>query len=172
MSRRISRSLKAWTAPAAFAAVLLGASTLAAHDVRLKPTASQLTRYESDDSTAVALVVERYHQALASGDSATALRLLAPDAVILEGGSVETREHYREHHLPADIGFTREVPAQRGMIRVVVRGDVAWASSTSTSTGSFRGRAINSRGAELMVLSREGTDWVIRAIHWSSGANR
>ena len=51
---------------------------------------------------------------------------------------------------------------------VVVRGDAAWVSSTSSTTGEYRGRQINSRGAELMVLSREPDGWKIRAIHWSS----
>ena len=120
------------------------------------------------DSAAVAAVVAQYHAALVSGDSAQALSLLAPDAVILESGGVETRDEYRSHHLPGDIGFARAVPSQRGTVQVAVRGDVAWASSTSTTTGEYRGRQINSRGAELMVLSRESNGWKIRAIHWSS----
>jgi ketosteroid isomerase-like protein len=120
------------------------------------------------DSADVLEAVRRYHSALATGDSATALSLLAPDAVILESGGVEAREEYRSHHLPADIDFARAVPSERANSRVTVRGDVAWVSSTSTSRGEFRGRPINSRGAELMVLSREANGWKIRAIHWSS----
>lgn len=57
-------------------------------------------------------------------------------------------------------------------MHVSVRGDVAWASSTSTTTGQLRGRAVNSPGAESMVLTREPTGWRIRAIHWSSRARR
>ncbi len=59
------------------------------------------------DSTAVAVVVDNYHKALASGDSTSALSLLAGDAVILESGGMETRTEYRSHHLPGDIGFAR-----------------------------------------------------------------
>lgn len=124
------------------------------------------------DSSDVAAVVTRYHAALASGDSTAALALLADDAVVLETGSVETKSEYRGHHLPADIEFARAVPSQRSAITVRVRGDVAWASSTSTTQGEFRGRAVNSNGAELMVLSRERDGWKIRAIHWSSRARR
>ena len=124
------------------------------------------------DSSDVAAVVARYHSALASGDSAAAIALLTDDAVVLETGSVETKSEYRAHHLPADIAFARAVPSQRSPIVVRVRGDVAWASSTSTTQGEFRGRAINSSGAELMVLSREPDGWKIRAIHWSSRARR
>jgi ketosteroid isomerase-like protein len=126
----------------------------------------------SADSAAVIAVVARYHAALASGDSATALRLLALDAVILESGGMETVAEYRAHHLPADIAFAAGVPAQRTVRSVVVRGDAAWVASTSVSQGEFRGRAVNSAGAELMVLARTGDGWRITAIHWSSRTRR
>lgn len=122
----------------------------------------------TQDSTAVATAVERYHKALALGDTSGAMRLLANDAVILESGDVETREEYRAHHLGADIEFARVVPSRGGAVSVVLQGDVAWAVSTSKTQGTFRGRPINSQGAELMVLSRDAGIWRIRAIHWSS----
>jgi ketosteroid isomerase-like protein len=112
--------------------------------------------------------VERYHHALAAGDSAAALAQLADDAVILESGGMETREEYRAHHLPADIAFTRAVRETRSPLRISVRGDVAWSMATSTVRGKFRGKAVNSTGAELMVLSRGRNGWKINAIHWSS----
>ncbi len=127
---------------------------------------------QSRDSAAVAAAVERYHTALASGDSVAALALLAPDAVVLESGGQESLAEYRSHHLPADIGFARAVPSTRSAFRVVVAGDVAWVTSTSETRGEYRGRAINSRGAELMVLTRSEAGWLIRAIHWSSRAAR
>lgn len=120
------------------------------------------------DSAAVAAIVDRFHHALANGDSATALSLLADDVVILESGGLETRNDYRNHHLPGDIEFARAVRSTSTPMRVVVRGDAAWATSTSTTQGDFRGRAINSVGAQLVVLSREADGWKIRAIHWSS----
>ena len=124
------------------------------------------------DSAAVAATVERYHQALASADSAAALALLSDDAVILESGGVETRDEYRSHHLSADVEFARAIRGTRGPVRVRIRGDVAWASSTSVTQGEFRGRQINSAGAELMVLMRTPQGWRITAIHWSSRNRR
>jgi ketosteroid isomerase-like protein len=124
------------------------------------------------DSAAVALVIEQFHGALAAGDSAAVLRLLHDDALILESGDLETKEQYRSHHLPADIAFARAVPRESGPIRVTVRGDVAWASSTGLARGRFRDRDVNSQTAELVVLERSGEEWVIRAIHWSSRAVR
>lgn len=137
-----------------------------------EPRSAALGTRPASDSAAVAATVERYHHSLALGDSAAALALLAPDAVILESGGVETRAEYRSHHLPADIAFARGVPSQRGPIRVRVQGDAAWATSTSTTQGEFRGRAVNSAGAELMVLTRTRDGWRIAAIHWSSRTRR
>ena len=124
------------------------------------------------DSVSVVSVIERFHAALASGDSLGAMALLAPDAVILESGGVETRAEYQSHHLQGDISYAKSMKTARGPIRVSVRGDVAWASSTSTTTGESRGRQVNSAGAELVVLSRTATGWRISAIHWSSRAQR
>ncbi len=124
------------------------------------------------DSSAVRTIVERFHAALAAGDSAAALAYLDDDIVVLESGGVETREEYRSHHLQSDIAFARAVPANRGPMRVRVQGDVAWVTSTSVVQGQFNGRAVNSAGAELMVLRRIGSGWKISAIHWSSRARR
>jgi ketosteroid isomerase-like protein len=120
------------------------------------------------DSAAVAATVAAFHEALAHGDSARALRLLAPDAVVMEAGGVEDRAEYRSHHLPGDIEFARSVRSERAPVHVRVQGNTAWAHSTSNTSGQFRGRDINAQGAELMVLVRTGEGWQIAAVHWSS----
>ena len=124
------------------------------------------------DSASVAAAVIAYQRALATGDSARALSLLTDDAVILESGGMETREEYRSHHLPSDMEFAQAVRTVDSPVRVKVRGDVAWAASTNIATGQFRGRPVNSVGAELMVLTRVDGTWKIAAIHWSSRARR
>lgn len=124
------------------------------------------------DSADVAAVAARFHAALAAGDSAGALALLADDVMILESGGTETKSAYRAGHLAADIDYAKAVPAVRVVVSVQVRGDAAWITATTTAQGEFRGRAVNSAGAELMVLSRTGSKWSIRAIHWSSRARR
>jgi ketosteroid isomerase-like protein len=124
------------------------------------------------DSAEVAAVVHRFHAALEAADSLAALALLTEDATILENGGAETKEEYRSHHLPGDIAFARAVRRDAAPVRVVVRGDVAWTSSISTARGSYGGREVNSRGAELMVLVRTPAGWRISAIHWSSRALR
>ena len=138
---------------------------LAIEELSLRVTAS-------DDSAAVVAVVTGFHKALAAGDSVEALSLLDSGVVILESGDEEHLAEYRAHHLGADIEFARAVRTTTASIRVTVRGDVAWAISTSVTTGTFRGRSVNSAGAELMVLIRVETGWRIAAIHWSSHARR
>lgn len=130
------------------------------------------TPRQESDSSAVATVIEQFHAALARGDSTAALALLTPDVTILESGGVETRDQYRSGHLPGDIEFARALPRQRGALKVTVNGNVAWASSTSVVQGEYRGRAVNSSSAELIVLVRAGGSWRISAIHWSSRARR
>jgi ketosteroid isomerase-like protein len=121
-----------------------------------------------DDSAAVAAVIQAFHASLERGDSVAVLGLLADDATILESGGRETREEYRRHHLPADIAFAQAVHGERSAPIVTVAGEVAWAVSTSSARGEFRGRSVDMAGAELMVLGCTPRGWRIRAIHWSS----
>jgi ketosteroid isomerase-like protein len=113
-------------------------------------------------------VVSEFHVALATGDSATVLRLLDQDVTVLESGDVETRDEYRAHHLAADIEFARAVPSKRTVLSVTVVGDAGWIASKSENVGRMGTRSINSVGAELIVLRKRDTGWKIAAIHWSS----
>jgi ketosteroid isomerase-like protein len=120
------------------------------------------------DSTAIVATIDRFHTALETADSAAVKRLLSDDVTVLESGSLETRAEYLRHHLGADIEFAQAIHSVRKLVSVTRSGNTAWVVSTSTTQGSFKGRAINSDGAELMVLTRRKTGWQIRAIHWSS----
>ena len=129
-------------------------------------------RAQATDSVQVARIVESYHAGEASGDSTAVLALLSDDAVIMEAGGIETKAEFRAHHIAADIAFLRGMRVERSALRVRVRGTAAWVSSTSTMQGESNGRAVNSSGAELMVLTKESTSWKITAIHWSSRQRR
>ena len=120
------------------------------------------------DSLAAEAAVRAFHIALRAGDSPAIERFLAPDAVILEGGARESRAEYLSHHLKADIEFAQAVPSQFEKMESRVQGNVAWVITTSVSAGSFRSREVKLKGAELVVLTRSGADWTIRAVHWSS----
>jgi len=122
---------------------------------------------DASDGEPAAAVAE-FHSALSAGDAAAAEALLAPDAIVLESGSVESRAEYLAQHLAADIEFARGVAQTRSGERVVVHGDVAWVSASTRAEGEIRGRSVHSAGAELIVLVRSPDGWRIRAIHWSS----
>ena len=109
-------------------------------------------------------LVSRFHDALAAGDTATVQRLLAPDLTVLESGGVETRAAYFAHHLAADIESAKAVKGPRTLVSYATDGNTAWLAATLTAKGSFRGRDVNSIGAELMVLTRSASGWQIRAI--------
>ena len=131
-------------------------------------TAAIAANLGAQDASGAAETATRFHQLLASGDSAAAVRLLAPDLIVVEGGYVETRAEYLAHHLGADMEFARAAAGNRQVLSAKVEGDVAWIVSASTARGKMRGRDIDSRGAELIVLTRSNDEWLIRAVHWSS----
>jgi ketosteroid isomerase-like protein len=137
---------------ATFCLVLLAASGLVA---------------PAEESTPAA-TVDAFHDALRRGDAKAAMELLAPDAMILESGSAETRAEYERHHLQEDIEFARAVSSVRSVLNAQIDGNVAWIMSTTRTTGTFHEREVDSAGVELMVLSKSPKGWRIRTVHWSS----
>ena len=76
------------------------------------------------------------------------------DVVVLEAGTRETRQEYRDHHLGADMQYARSTRTTRGPIHVTVVGDVAWAESTSESSRTVEGRTVLSSGGSTRRLCR------------------
>ncbi len=114
-------------------------------------------------------VVESFHAALASGDSATALGLMLEVAVIFEAGGAEmSRQEYRNHHLAADIEFSMAVDRVVTDQRVDAGDDVAWVLTRSATAGTFRDQSVDAVGVETMILVRTEEGWRISHIHWSS----
>lgn len=123
----------------------------------------------SAEAQAAVAAVDAFHGALARGDQAAAVALMANDALIYESGGVErSKAEYAAHHLSADAAFAQAV--NRTLTRRQVRADggSAWVASEATVKGVYKGRAINSRSVETMVLRRVGPAWRIVHIHWSS----
>ena len=113
--------------------------------------------------------VRAFHAALEAGDSTAALTFLGPEVKIFEGGGMESsRNEYRSHHLGADMAFARNVTREVTAIDAGESGDMAWVLSITTTTGTVRGREINTRGTETMILRKAGGGWRITHIHWSS----
>lgn len=113
--------------------------------------------------------VDAFHAALAKGDTRAALDVLADDVLIFESGGVErNRAEYASHHLAADAAFSAAVRRTLVSRSHGDAGDAAWVTSVETVAGTYRGRAINLRSVETMILRRVAGKWRIGHIHWSS----
>ena len=152
----------------ALAAIML---TAAAHpgSHRSPPAKAASASVANAAAATPVAVVDAFHAALASGDPRKALDFLAEDVLIFESGSVErSRAEYASHHLAADAGFSSAVRRTLVSRSHGEAGNAAWVTSVETVAGAYRGRAINSRSVETMLLGRVAGKWRISHIHWSS----
>ena len=99
------------------------------------------------------------------------MSVIAPDAVFLESGKLETRAEYETNHLPADISFEKEVNGKRHPMQVTFKDDAAWVIAITDYAGTFEGDPVDFISAQLVVLTRDAGTWRIRSIHWSSRRN-
>ena len=121
-----------------------------------------------DDVAAVRTTLESFYAAMKNAENATAMALIAEDAVFVESGRLETREQYEKNHLPSDISFEKQVTGKRGEWEIKIKDDTAWAITTTEYDGIFDGGPVNFTSAQLAVLTRDTDKWMIRSIHWSS----
>jgi ketosteroid isomerase-like protein len=113
--------------------------------------------------------VAAFHAALAAGDKAKALGLLAPEVAIYEAGHVErSRDEYASHHLQGDIDFART--STRKLLRENERidGNTAVVWEETETTGTAMGMPVHALGTGTMVLEKRGDGWAIVHVHWSS----
>ena len=113
-------------------------------------------------------VVTGFSAALQSGDTARAMGYLHPDLVVYEEGTAENREHYRTHHLAADIAFLAQVRPADAHDQLTVSGQMALYLREYRMRGTWRGKPVDSAGVVTLVLIRTPRGWKIRHIHWSS----
>ena len=114
----------------------------------------------------VVAVVDAFYGAVTAGDAKAAMDLIAPDAVFVESGKIETRAQYEANHLPADIEFESQVKGTRGPAQVTFYGsNTAWVISSAEYDEGNPEKYINT---QLMVLTRDAGKWQIRTISWSS----
>ena len=115
----------------------------------------------------IAAVVDKFYGAVKAGDKKAVMQLIAPDAVFVESGKIETRAEYEANHLPADIEFESQVKGTRGPSKVTFdgSGNAAWVISRAEYDEGNPEKYINT---QLMVLTRDAGEWRIRSISWSS----
>lgn len=154
----------------ALAMLLAGSASSVAHT---SPGAALPAQSIAPAARPAATVVDAFHAALERGDTKAAAALLSEDVLIFEAGGAErSKVEYMAEHLAADAEFAKATIAKVESRRGRVAGPVAWIASEGRTTGVFRGRQVNSRTTETMVLVHAGNSWKIAHIHWSSAPVR
>jgi hypothetical protein len=138
-----------------------------AHDAS-KPAASAASDVPPAAAPAVS-VVERFGKALKAGDLKAAGAMLDANVMILESGGVErSREEYLGHHAISDAAFLKNAHVQLQRRTARIDGPLAWVGSVSELHTTKDGKPLTLLSTETMVLRRNGPDWRIVHIHWSS----
>lgn len=150
-------------------AVLLGTIPAVAAAHGDKPHMEKDPAMFSGLETAAGKTVQKFHRALREGDQTAALGALADAVVIFEGGGVErSAQEYAGHHLPADIAFLQQMNITQQEMQIQQHGQLAFAYGRSRMQGEYKGKALDLQSMETLVLKREGNDWKIVHVHWSS----
>ncbi len=157
---------------AAFAPVLAALFLLAATHPDSAPDTSAATVVKQrsvDAAQSAVATINAFHAALEQGETKAALMLLSEDVIIFESGGVESnRAEYAAHHLTADAEFSAAT-TRTGVSQVIKEdGHMATIMRVDLVKGTFRGRPVNSRTVETMVLRQSDGLWRIVHIHWSS----
>ena len=147
------------TFPRLVAVVMAVTLTASCSSSRSKPT----------DQADVQAAIESFYSAMKKGDAKEAMAFIAPDAMFVESGRIETRQQYEDNHLPLDIDFEKQITGKRSPWRITVNGDTAWGIASTEYEGPVDGADVNFVSTQLAVVTRgEDGKWMIRSIHWSS----
>lgn len=131
------------------------------------PACGSKTAPAHTDAEVIA-VFDAFYGAVKKGDAKAAMSVIAPDAMFVESGKLETREQYEKNHLPADIAFERQITGKRLPLRITFAGDTAWIIVTTEYDGKVDGEDVAFASSQLMVLTKGADGWKIRSVHWSS----
>jgi ketosteroid isomerase-like protein len=116
------------------------------------------------------MVAGQLSDAIATGDVDTLRSLIAADVLIFESGGAETSlAEYEGHHMPADMAFMKSMDRELLSQRVIESGDSAIVVTRSRVRGMYKEKEIDLSSTETLVMKKEGGDWKVVHIHWSSG---
>lgn len=113
--------------------------------------------------------VAAFHEALASGKADQAGALLSSTIQIYESGHVErSRDEYAGHHLPADMAFAKATSSKVLKQTERVDGKLAVVMRETETTGKYQNKSVHLFGTETALLEKQGEQWLITHMHWSS----
>ncbi|MCH7667251.1 MAG: nuclear transport factor 2 family protein [Acidobacteria bacterium] len=117
-------------------------------------------------------VAAAYLEAMEASDLDRAEALFAGESSVFESGGVEgTWQHYREHHIGAELEEIASFTIAKGEPDEVesVDGSMAFVTWPIEYTIELKeGRMIESKGTVTFVFLREEGQYRIRHLHWSS----
>lgn len=117
--------------------------------------------------------VAAFHRALAGGKAEQASAMLSPEIRIYESGHVErSRQEYAGHHLPADAAFAKATTSKVLKQNERIDGNLAVVMQETETTGQFQGKNVHLFGTETALLEKQGEQWIIFHLHWSSRKSR
>ena len=117
-------------------------------------------------------IADAYLEAIEDSDLDRAEALFADESSVFESGGVEgTWQHYREHHIGAELEELASFTIAKGDASEEESADgsmafVAWPIEYTIELKD--GRVIESRGTVTFVLVKEDGQFRIRHLHWSS----
>lgn len=130
-----------------------------------------------NDSVSALATVRSFYNALARGDSASALALFAVDASVVVNGARQSVAEYRSQTLAGDIAATSHSQLLLSPQSVIVQGDSASIAQTVRTTPPESHAAAPNAPNEHPVsriehvsLVRRGTTWLIAVIDRSADA--
>jgi uncharacterized membrane protein/ketosteroid isomerase-like protein len=113
-------------------------------------------------------ISDALHAALKTGDEAAVSMLLADDVLIMEGAHAQSsKAQYMSGHMKSDMKVVPFVTVEIVSREVGQDGDVAWITTHSNRSGSYKGKSLDSTSREFLLMKRFGDDWKITLIQWS-----
>ena len=134
-------------------------------------TLVQFARAQDQPDTPIG-IADAYLEAMENSNLDRAEALFADESSVFESGGVEgTWQHYREHHIGAELEEIASFTIAKGDASAEESADggmafVAWPIEYDIELKD--GRMIESKGTVTFVLIREDGEYRIRHLHWSS----
>ena len=125
----------------------------------------------SQDSPIPTEIVDNFHRALKSGDTARVLSMLDRELIVFEFGIADLKlEAYAFAHLPIDMDQATRTQWELQTRRMGGTGDSRWVLSTYHVTGPAGAStpSIDQTTVETVILRRIGEGFRIAHIHWST----
>lgn len=113
--------------------------------------------------------VDSFHHALVEGRAENVLAYLHPQAVITEGGQIESVSHYTAGHMKGDMRFLGQISIEPLSREVLVDNDTQATIMTKRRMhGQTEQRVLDIVSVETATLVKEDGGWRIVQLAWSS----